>query len=61
MHAAVKALLKDKPFFFKRVRPGRFSSDQPGGKWVMDLSWSVKKSTTFLPLKSAGFRAADLI
>src|SRR6266487_550002 len=47
MQALVNARSKDKPFCFRRVSPGRFSSSQPAGKCWIGRSWSVMKRMTF--------------
>ena len=48
MHAFVVALVNVRPFFWSIVSPGRFFSDQPGGKCWIYRSWSVMKMIMFM-------------
>src|SRR3954451_6174948 len=51
MQALVNAFSKSSPLRFSCVRPGRFSAAQPFGKCWIARSWSVRKTTTFIPAR----------
>ena len=61
MQALQKAFSKVTPVSWRRVRPGRFSLDQPLGKCWISRSWSVMKMTRFLPAAGLEDPAAEAV